>query len=176
MTNPNFDTTNDVAGNTRTRTGVVVTSSHPSLGPLYWRFVSEASVGGPDFYSITDSIEQALLLDAGWRNGTSPNYYGGHIALMLRDKDQIEEIGGFDDEFGEWAEINLSGPVSWLRRRSGQTAEDFLAWLKKAEWVDVPGPARLEQLVDLGFSFEWQQVRTEAAVRPTAQRALEAGV
>jgi hypothetical protein len=162
MTNPILDSADDFHGKTRTRTGVVVTSSHPSLGPLYWRYVSEASVGGPDFHSITDSIEQAFLLDAGWREGTSFNLYGDHIVKMLRDKDQIEDISGVDDEFGEWAEINLSGPASWLQRRSGQKAEDFLAWLKTAVWVDVAGPARVERLVDLGYSFEWQQVETKS--------------
>ncbi len=31
----------------RQRTGVVIMAVHPALGPLYWEFVSEASVGGP---------------------------------------------------------------------------------------------------------------------------------
>lgn len=162
MTKPVLDTANDVHGKTRTRTGVVVTSSHPSLGPLYWYMVSEASVGGPDFYSITDSIERALLLDAGWREGSSLNYYGDHIAKLLRDTDQIEEIGGFDDEFGEWSEINLNGPIATLQRKSGQTTEDFLEWLKAAEWANETGPTRVERRVDLGFSFEWEVVETGA--------------
>lgn len=162
MSTPNLDHADEIHGQIRTRTGVVVTSSHPSLGPLYWRYVSEASVGGPDFYSITDSLSQAMLLDAGWREGSLLNLYGDHIAKLMRDTDQIEVIGGEDEEFGEWSETNLSGPVGRLQRMSGQTVEEFLAWLKAAEWVDVTGPARVEKLVDLGFSSEWQTVEVEA--------------
>lgn len=90
------------------------------------------------------------------------NLYGDHIAKLMRDTDQIEVIGGEDEEFGEWSETNLSGPVGRLQRKSGQTVEEFLAWLKAAEWVDVTGPARVEKLVDLGFSSEWQTVEVEA--------------
>lgn len=141
-------------GPVRTRTGVVVTTTHPILGPLYWYFMSEASVNGPDYYSITDSIDSALLLDSGWRETTLFRYYGDHIEKVLRDTGQISRIGGID-EYGECFEIDLEGRIAYLQRKSGQSAVEFLDWLGAAQWSDVTGPACTEQLVDHGYSSEW---------------------
>lgn len=154
----------------RTRTGVVVTATHPAVGPLYWYFVSEASVGGPDFYSLTDNLDRAYLLDAGWREDKLLSRCGDHMAAVLRDRDQVGQIGGYDDHGQEWSQIELEGPLATFLRRSGQTAEEFVEWLRSAEWVDVPGPVRVERLVDHGFFCEWERVErtAEETVTPAA--------
>lgn len=146
----------------RTRTGVVVTATHPAVGPLYWYFCSEASVNGPDFYSLTDCIDRAYLLDAGWREGRLFSCYGDHMAVLLRDRDQVSQIGGYDDQGHEWSQLELEGPLATLQRRSGQTPEEFVEWLRSAEWVDIPGPARIERLVDHGYFCEWERVEPTA--------------
>lgn len=145
-------------GGTRTRSGVVVTAMHPTVGPVYWHFVDESSVGGPNYRSLTTSIDKALLLDAGWRV-EKYFYHRDHMANVLRDRDQIQEGQGHDEEFGEWSFIDLGGGVGEIHRKSGQTEADFLVWLRDAVWVDVPGPTRIETLVDDGYSYSWEVVK-----------------
>ncbi|MDF9778907.1 hypothetical protein [Pseudomonas baetica] len=146
----------------RTRTGVVVMATHPAIGAIYWDFVSEASVNGPDFYSLTDNLDRAYLLDAAWREHKGLSRCGDHIASVLRDPDQITLIGGYDDQGHEWSEMALEGPLASFQKRSGQTAEEFVEWLRSAEWVDIPGPARVERLVDHGYFYEWERVEGTA--------------
>ena len=137
---------------TRARTGVVVTATHPTLGKLYWECVSEASVGAPDYYSISASVTHALLLDADWRS-TSFKYYGDHVSLVLRE--QASEIR--DPEYwGCELKVEFSAGLAALHAKSGQTEEAFLAWLRAAEWADAPGPIRVEHLIDHGYIHEWE--------------------
>lgn len=145
-------------GGTRTRSGVVVAATHPTVGPVYWQFSDESSVGGPNYYSLTTSIDKAVLLDVGWRE-EKYFYHRDHMAKVLRDGDQIQEGQGHDEEFGEWSFIELGGGVGEIHRKSGQTEADFLVWLRAAEWVDTPGPTRTETLVDNGYSYSWEVVK-----------------
>lgn len=119
---------------TRTRTGVVVSATHPTLGPLYWHFSDESSVGGPDYYGITDRIDLAFLLDEGWRETRSFKIHGDHISRVLRE---LEEDCG-------------------LHSKAGQTFDEFREWLRSAPWADEPGPARDERLVDHGYFYTWE--------------------
>lgn len=130
-------------GNFQARTGVVVTAQHPALGSLYWRYVSEASVGGPDFYGITADIEKALLLDEDWRT-SAPNQvsHRDHVARVLREIDINDDLVCID----------------YLNKRSDQTLIEFRHWVASAEWVDVAGPSCIEQCVDHGFFCEWEKV------------------
>ncbi|MFJ7794545.1 hypothetical protein [Pseudomonas sp. NPDC096950] len=130
-------------GNFRARTGVVVTAHHPQLGSLYWRYVSEASVGGPDFYGITADIKSAVLLEENWRTfaprtGTQHD----HVARVLREIDVDDDLACID----------------FLNQRAHQTVCEFRQWLSSAEWVDVAGPPCIEQCVDHGFFYEWENV------------------
>lgn len=146
----------------RTRTGVVVTATHPAVGPLYWYFVSEASVNAPDYYSLTDCLEHAHLLDTGWRDAKGRSRCDRHVAEILSDPDQVGLIGGYDDQGHEWSQIELGGPLADFLKRSSQSAEEFIAWLRSAEWIDIPGPACVERLVDHGFFSEWVRVERTA--------------
>lgn len=139
----------------RTRTGVVVSATHPILGPLYWEFVSERSVGGPDYYSISASMARALLLEPGWRDTSDFHYYGGHLSQVIRN--QAREYR--DPEYwGVELVVELEDGLASLHAESNQTEIEFLAWLRAAEWTDVPGPTVVEELVDHGFMEEWEVV------------------
>ncbi|RMM39506.1 hypothetical protein QO021_28395 (plasmid) [Pseudomonas amygdali pv. lachrymans] len=139
----------------RTRTGVVVSATHPTLGPLYWEFVSERSVGGPDYYSISTSMARALLLVPGWRETTQSSYYGGHLSQVIRN--QAREYR--DPEYwGVDLVVELEDGLASLQAKSNQNEIEFLAWLRAAEWIDVPGPTVVEELVDHGFMQEWEVV------------------
>lgn len=139
----------------RTRTGVVVSATHPALGPLYWEFVSERSVGGPDYYSISTSMARALLLEPGWRETSALRYFGGHLSRVF--KDQAREYR--DPEYwGVDLVVELEDSLASLQAKSNQTEIEFLAWLRAAEWIDVPGPTVIEELIDHGFMEDWEVV------------------
>ncbi|MBX9405604.1 hypothetical protein K5E40_07895 [Pseudomonas baetica] len=137
----------------RTRTGVVVSATHPTLGPLYWEFVSERSVGGPDYYSISTSMARALLLEPGWRETSDFRYYGGHLSQVIRN--QAREYRN-PEYWGVDLVVELEDGLASLQAQSDQTEIEFLAWLRTAEWIDVPGPTVIEELVDHGFMEEWE--------------------
>ncbi|WP_202942749.1 hypothetical protein [Alteromonas macleodii] len=158
----------------RTRTGVVVTAHHPKLGPLYWTYVSEASVGGPDFYSISRSMAQALLLEADWREKDKA-LYGGHLQIVLRQQASVyrdREYWGVDEK------VVFEGDLDGLQKESGQSEEEFFAWLQVADWLDAPGPTRIEHLVDHGYFESWElssQTYPRARRSPAASLSLESG-
>lgn len=140
--------------NVRTRTGVVVTTTHPTLGAVYWEYVSEASVGGPDYLSLSTSMSRALLLEPGWRSTSDLRRHGDHVQHVIRD--QVERSTITDDEHGDWELIEFEDGLGNLYANSGQTEEEFLAWLKAAVWFDAPGPVRIEHLIDHGYFMEWE--------------------
>lgn len=149
----------------RTCSGVVVSTTHPVLGALYWEYVSEASVGGSDYYSISRKMDRALLLEPGWRE-SDQGFHGDHIKRVLR-----EQVSEFSD--ANYQDVDLTivfeGALACLQAESGQSEEQFLTWLKAAEWEDVPGPTRIEHLVDHGFVYEW--VVQSQTFPPTANEA-----
>lgn len=121
----------------RLREGVVVTTTHPKLGQLYWLFSDESSVGAQGYYGLTDSAERAVLLDAGWREKGGYTRHGHHVAMAIRTLEEGQEC---------WHE------------RAGQTLAEFCAWLRYAPWIDQPAPARKERLIDHGYFYEWVEV------------------
>ncbi|HCF2896479.1 TPA: hypothetical protein NID31_006619, partial [Pseudomonas aeruginosa] len=139
----------------RQRTGVVITAVHPTLGPLYWEFVSEASVGGPDYHSITTRIDRALLLDPDWRTTSTFRLHSNHMERVLRD--QVTVVDDCDPDGGPWSQIDFEGELSALHSQSGQSDEEFLDWIRSAEWGDTPGPVVIERLVDHGYYYEWER-------------------
>jgi hypothetical protein len=136
----------------RVRTGVVVSAKHPTRGPLYWYYSDESSVGGPDYYGITDQVRHALILDIDWRTGGCFRNHSDHIRRVLADHDE-----GCDG----WTET------------AGETRDDFHEWLKTAPWLDQPAPPRMEQLVDHGYSYSWEQCHTITDVCSDAQDSFQ---
>lgn len=121
---------------TRLRTGVVVTAVHPVLGRLFWCFVDESSVNGNDYYGFTAHIERAVLLDRNWRTSRyDSSRHQNHVSWAINQLERDEDM---------WYE------------KSGQSKKEFYAWLKSADWYDMPVPARAEYLVDLGYFYEWE--------------------
>ncbi|PBM80184.1 hypothetical protein [Pseudomonas aeruginosa] len=139
----------------RQRTGVVIMAVHPALGPLYWEFVSEASVGGPDYHSITTRIDRALLLAPDWRTSSTFRLHSNHMERVLRD--QVTVVDDFDPDGGPWSQIDFEGELSALHSQSGQSDKEFLDWIRSAEWGDAPGPVVIERLVDHGYFYEWER-------------------
>lgn len=138
----------------RTRTGVVVTATHPVIGPIYWEQVTEVSVGGPDYRSLSTSMERALLLEPGWREGSCNWVHSHHLNSVIRA--EVSQATLHDEVDGDWVHTEFEGGLADLHAISGQTAEEFIAWLKAAEWVDAPGPTRIEHLIDHGYFSEWE--------------------
>ncbi|MCP1652303.1 hypothetical protein [Pseudomonas nitroreducens] len=146
----------------RQRTGVVITAVHPTLGPLYWEFISEASVGGPDYHSITAHIDRALLLAADWRLTPTFKLHSNHMTRVLRD--QVTVVDDYDTDGGHWSQIDFDGELSALHSQSGQSDKEFLEWIRSAEWCDIPGPVVVETLVDHGYFYEWERSKMSDAI------------
>ncbi|MDU8432083.1 hypothetical protein RYA99_04680 [Pseudomonas syringae pv. actinidifoliorum] len=124
---------------------VLVSSSHPVLGRVYWSFVWNGDCNYPDYYGITDSREFAMRLPQGWRD---------HDYLHWAHRSHVYKV--FDpDSFGsdyvlEWGEAapdnddqpvqyqRLKGTLANLQSRSGQSIEEFRCWMFHADWQDIP--------------------------------------
>lgn len=114
----------------RIRSGVVVSAIHPTLGALYWYYSDESSVGGPDYYGLTDRPYRALLMDTGWRTGR----HRDHVSMVVRELE--------DDDW---------------HTNAGQSREQFVDWLRQAHWVDEVALHRAERLADHGYFYEWEE-------------------
>lgn len=178
MTTPSATPTQFVA--MRVSTGVNVSATHPTLGPLYWQFFSGADCNSPDFYTITDNVEEegVLTLSRTWRDGPLAFMHRSHMGHIWNDTDQISsnlnEFGEPLDE--ETCELNehgdpimittLHGGLRRYQEKSGQTVAEFMDWLRKAEWVDTPAPERVRYLEDVnefcGFHPVWTSEISEA--------------
>lgn len=132
----------------RERTGSVITSDHPTLGPLYVEYVSEYSVGGPDYYSLSLSMERAMILEPGWASNRDQPHVAVIASIM---RDQAVEYADDDNHI-----VELKGGLAVLHAYSGQCVLEFLDWLKSARWAEAPGPVRIEHLIDQGYFSEWQ--------------------
>lgn len=164
----------------RVTTGVNVSATHPTLGPLFWCFISNSDCNAPDHYGITDSAqdESTMTFKQGWREGDHAWMHRGHMGRVLNDEDQIStsfnEYGEPDpdvehehDPHGNAIMITtLHGCLSRYQERSGQTVDEFVDWLRKAAWIDVPAPSRAMYLQDVnefcGFHPVWTSEISEA--------------
>ncbi|MDU8491774.1 hypothetical protein RYA07_25890, partial [Pseudomonas syringae pv. actinidiae] len=61
---------------------VLVSANHPTLGPLYWVYTSNADCNYPDHYTITDWSEVATRFPHYWREHEHLHWvYRGHIGV-----------------------------------------------------------------------------------------------
>ena len=118
---------------------IVVSADHPTLGALYWSFADGSDHNAESCYSITDKPSEALVLQAGWRDGSAAWHYLPHMSKVLGDGEQFEQDYDIDEtEDGSWAQVTvLGGPLKALQQRSGQDVEVFADWLTGAVWNDV---------------------------------------
>lgn len=123
---------------------VLVSTVHPTLGALYWVYTSNAGCNYPDHYTITDWSEVATRF---------PHYWREHEHLRWVHGKHIGQVFNSDDPYGSYAEVEneetfetsygkLSGMLADLHAKSGQSVDEFVQWMKKADWVDVPAPAK----------------------------------
>lgn len=137
MTNAMQMQQNDTAQPAHSR--IVVSADHPTLGALYWSFADGSDHNAESCYSITDKPSEALVLQAGWRDGSAAWHYLPHMSKVLGDDEQFEQDYDIDEtEDGSWAQVTvLGGPLKTLQQRSGQDVEVFADWLTGAVWNDV---------------------------------------
>ncbi|QQX57538.1 hypothetical protein [Pseudomonas chlororaphis] len=125
----------------------LVAADHPELGRLYWRYFDESSVNAPDYYGITDNARLASWVLPGWK--TSDVYpedisdlSSSTARYFMRELFNSERFGSDYLESFDWdteqLHIELSGELAVLQGRSGQSEEDFVAWIKSATWFDTP--------------------------------------
>lgn len=118
---------------------IVVSANHPTLGALYWGFADGSDHNAPSCYHITDSLEHAIVLQAGWREESMAWRHLDHLAKVLADEEQFEQDYDLDvSEDGAWAQVTqLGGILKVLQERSGQDVEVFADWLTSSVWTDV---------------------------------------
>ncbi|MBM5458665.1 hypothetical protein H8F21_13930 [Pseudomonas sp. P66] len=143
-------------------TSVVVSASHPTLGPVYWCFTDGTDHNAPSCYTLTTHLESALTLRKGWREGIMAWSLRDHMDKVLADEEQFLESYDLDhSEDGSWATaITLGGMLKVLHERSGQSVEAFAEWLVGAVWLDVEVP---DLSLDSPVTFEVPQFKPEAA-------------
>lgn len=127
---------------------VLVSATHPTLGPLYWSYADGSDHNAPNCYSLTTRADEALTLRKGWREGIMAWHHRDHMTKLFDDDEQFEQFNDLDETLdGSWATAtHLYGMLALLQERSGQDVEVFAQWLAAAVWLDVPaGPIdRLE--------------------------------
>ncbi|PMU23003.1 MULTISPECIES: hypothetical protein [unclassified Pseudomonas] len=123
---------------------VLVSSVHPTLGALYWVYTSNGDCNYPDHYTFTDWDELATRFPHYWREHEHLRWvHGRHISQVFNSNDPYGDYAEVeDDETGETLQRSLSGMLAGLHEKSGQSVMEFIQWMKKADWVDVPAPAR----------------------------------
>lgn len=128
---------------------LLVAADHPALGRLYWRYCDESSVNAPDYYGITDNVQLASWIREGWRK--TDVYVADYSDMSsMTARCFIRELfnpNRYDSNYLEsfnWdnghADIVLYQDLADLQRRSSQSVEDFVNWLRSAEWFDTPVP------------------------------------
>lgn len=128
---------------------LLVAADHPKLGRLYWRYSDESSVNAADFYGITENIQLASWIKAGWRDGEVwAEDYSDMSSIVARNfLQELLNPDRYDTNYFElfnWDEecedLALYGDLGDLQTRSGQSIECFVHWLRAAEWFDTPAP------------------------------------
>ncbi|MDF8364720.1 hypothetical protein [Achromobacter anxifer] len=113
--------------------GVHVCASHPQVGQVYWRVFDNSDLEGPDTFSLTMDVSEALRLPVNWRN----HWYYGPKYEFLADEAIAEDVEFCDNGLNEYIP-RLNGALYCIAQHSGLSAEDLLKWLLSAEWQDVP--------------------------------------
>lgn len=121
---------------------VVISASHPTLGPVYWCFVDGSDHNAPNCYTLTTNLEDAMARRKGWREGIMAWNHNNHMIELILDSEQFLEEHNID-ETGDctWSTtITLGGALKSLQQRSGQDVYAFSEWLTNATWLDVEAP------------------------------------
>lgn len=125
---------------------VVVSTVHPVAGRLYLKMIPESSVGLPDIYLVTDSLDRIHAKDAGWR----------------KQFDKADER----ERFSDWLINRHLTAVEWgsdsmerLAERHAVTVSDLEQWCSVvSRWQDLPVTA----VYDENWN-EWRAVSADTA-------------
>lgn len=134
----------------RVRGAHVVSAIHPVLGPLYWNFVSNADCNAPDYYGLTQHIDQALRVAGDWRKSN----FGQRQHEFTRAKGLYP-----------------------LAAEYGVSRSEVYGWLQTAQWESVPAPDQLFWFAGMdgfwGNTPSWEDRPSEAMEFSAEQVALK---
>lgn len=124
------------------QTTVVISAIHPTLGPVYWCFVDGSDHNASNCYTLTTSLEYAMTLRKGWREGIMAWSHRDHMNKLMLDTEQFQQEHDIDETRNcTWSTTTtLGGHLKSLQLRSGQNVDAFTAWLTSAAWLDVEAP------------------------------------
>ncbi|MFJ5375182.1 hypothetical protein ACIPTP_21905 [Pectobacterium versatile] len=115
---------------TETPAFVIIGAKHPTIGYLYLDCIPDSEAGYADIYEVTDRLRTCEVRVAGWR----------------------EHAPTFDGRmWDEWCISNHLSRIDWsettipeLCREHGLQTSELREWcMKKANWIDIPVVAEL---------------------------------
>lgn len=118
---------------------VVMSTTHPTLGRLYWLLSGALENGDADYFGLTKNPGEALRLPRGWRTDEYlADLHGRHIEQMLDPNspgsDYFQDGPYEGDDFVFWG---FEGRLAKLHELSGQDVHAFAEWLRVASWVET---------------------------------------
>lgn len=120
------------------RSGVVVATLHPTVGPLFWQFEDESDCNAPDYYGITDYLRSATVFRSGYYNGNSFLHFQSRCVNDIVD--------------------DYSWQIAELATKADCTPQEFVDWLDNAVWVECSAPLKIYFLTDfngfIGYRLE----------------------
>ena len=127
---------------------VVIGAEHPALGRVYWAYFDESEVNAPDYYGLTLDLNRASWAPVGWRTGEFLMGGRGETDLdtwqarrflnTLLDEFRLDTEYRVDFDDDDEMTEHLYGKLEQLRVQSGQSTQDFIAWIRTANWTDEP--------------------------------------
>lgn len=131
---------------------VCIAAVHPRLGQVYWSQLT--SCGQSAIHTLTTDPFEALTLPAGWNEMAWARSHAQHIKRLCSDKHQILELPA-DSPSGpaKKTTVQFAGQLAQLQRASGQSSNQFLAWVKHSQWADVPAAVRRASWSDEVFGW-----------------------
>ncbi|MBI6882622.1 hypothetical protein [Pseudomonas putida] len=125
---------------------VLVSATHPVIGPLYWCHIPKDEHCPTDHFTVTDWADCGLKLPFGWR--AQEDLSAAHIKHIENVIDPLSEDSDYQEircsRASDAVERQLSGTLARLQGKSGQTVDQFVAWLIRADWKDTPCLVQLD--------------------------------
>jgi hypothetical protein len=110
----------------------VIASLHPTLGPLFWRRECYPDSDEPDFYGISDRLNDAWV--PAFPHSVHSQLADYHHRIM-RDFFIYSDSFLEDDEL---TEDTYSSHALYYAGKAGVTVREFVQWVKDTAWVAYP--------------------------------------
>jgi len=139
---------------------VTISTFHPQLGRLYWRYSTRSDRYFEfDYRGFTSNPAMAMRLPAGWRsNPRHKHQHARHLSEVFDPHHRGSECIEVGAQHGE-RQLGYYGTLRYFLLRSGQTPAQFREWMLNAAWVDTPA-----------LTVEPVRLITISAVHPTLGR------